>query len=706
MQKAQTRNVMFFGQLTSKEFVDQHWRRSPAKAAVSRTPFEKVAITDRAFLSAARKLRKLRPQDIGANRTTTFAQQLDHAYRPLETVRNQIAEMLGHTSLWIDGVRASAGGSIGAHFDHSDNFVVQQSGTKLWRLAPPDGLTAEELVLRMLGAPDVGGACMPDEYEEFELKSGEVLYIPLFWIHHGISVGRSLSLSVVCNMTPLAEAAHRSLSAAIAAQKPWTPLPIDGEDRGAIDAVMNIAVEQLQKDLKAGQVPRHLRRFIEAGSHQPSPTPRSTLQLDIERIKQFVESPVTQPDLSELVMPAAGASRQLRAMTARVFAKRFFVAVSNGWALLDEEDRLQIQTISQVVEASDAARLELFLVRPEVTSWILRAAEAATARHIGRFRDICSYATLLFLPLMLALKSLVTRNLVIRFSGPGLVHLLPYGVVVDLGPTQATSCHAEIDGATLLLSNGASTSTIDCRDGMQHASGAATVRSLSSAADGRLLVLDAHLWLSNYLPRGTASRASTSVPVTTEIVSALQQSVNDGVDLIRSYWPYALEDLFINVGMLSALASEGLDRHNETIPAFRGLVRTSARPSYLSAQMLVHESAHNRLNSIMDVFDLLEADLPLWSPFVRSERPATAVLHGAVSFINELELTSRLFSGAPLLRNNSMERYVNRGMANLKDALAALQQLRGWTAAGRTIVDRSTLHFEQLTARLYWRSSS
>jgi HEXXH motif-containing protein len=72
--------------------------------------------------------------------------------------------------------------------------------------------------------------------------------------------------------------------------------------------------------------------------------------------------------------------------------------------------------------------------------------------------------------------------------------------------------------------------------------------------------------------------------------------------------------------------------------------------------MLVRECAHSRLNSVMDVFDLVEGeDSPLGCPFAQSTRPATVLLRGAVSFLNEVELVARLIGHVEPVCKISME---------------------------------------------------
>ena len=113
------------------------------------------------------------------------------------------ASVFGAATAWFDGVRTWNGGAqgagIGAHFDHSDNFVLQQEGTKEWTLAPPRTIAAEDLARRMMNVPGVGAHDLPPEGTiTFMVRPGDLLYIPLFWLHSGVSERDSLSLSLVC----------------------------------------------------------------------------------------------------------------------------------------------------------------------------------------------------------------------------------------------------------------------------------------------------------------------------------------------------------------------------------------------------------------------------------------------------------------------------------------------------------------------------
>ncbi|MBC6446016.1 JmjC domain-containing protein [Actinokineospora xionganensis] len=100
---------------------------------------------------------------------------------------------------WFDAIRTYSPSGIGAHFDHSDNFVLQQEGVKHWTLAAPEHLDQADIAKRMLNVPGVGGHEIPDgQGVLFTLEPGDLLYLPLFWLHHGVSDAASLSLSLVC----------------------------------------------------------------------------------------------------------------------------------------------------------------------------------------------------------------------------------------------------------------------------------------------------------------------------------------------------------------------------------------------------------------------------------------------------------------------------------------------------------------------------
>jgi 50S ribosomal protein L16 3-hydroxylase len=110
--------------------------------------------------------------------------------------------------VWFDAIRTYDRSGIGAHFDHSDNIVLQQSGTKEWSVSSPEHIPRADIARRMMNVSGVGGRELPAEgVLRFTLQPGDLLYLPLFWVHSGVSLAESLSISVVCPSVSL----HRAV---------------------------------------------------------------------------------------------------------------------------------------------------------------------------------------------------------------------------------------------------------------------------------------------------------------------------------------------------------------------------------------------------------------------------------------------------------------------------------------------------------------
>ncbi len=109
-----------------------------------------------------------------------------------------IAELLDHflfVPAWrLDDVMVSYapdGGTVGAHIDNYDVFLVQALGRRKWRIGSQP-VDEERLV------PDVDVSILaefePDE--EVTLARGDMLYLPPRTAHHGIAVGDCMTFSV------------------------------------------------------------------------------------------------------------------------------------------------------------------------------------------------------------------------------------------------------------------------------------------------------------------------------------------------------------------------------------------------------------------------------------------------------------------------------------------------------------------------------
>jgi 50S ribosomal protein L16 3-hydroxylase len=84
---------------------------------------------------------------------------------------------------------AAPGGGVGPHFDSYDVFLLQGAGTRRWQISNQRNLElidgAPLKILQRFRAQ-----------REFVMKSGDLLYLPPAYAHHGVAVGECLTWSV------------------------------------------------------------------------------------------------------------------------------------------------------------------------------------------------------------------------------------------------------------------------------------------------------------------------------------------------------------------------------------------------------------------------------------------------------------------------------------------------------------------------------
>ena len=188
-----------FGDLPAEVFFSEYWRKKPlflkggAHFLLDRT------IRAVEFRKICDRMSRHHPELVNRKPGCVFAQNMNMGSPFLAERAREVERATSCQHVWFDGVYAVHTEGIGCHYDHSDNFVLQQSGTKQWRLCDPDRLPAAELRARMLEHPGAGLVDMPDDAPEFIVEAGDLLYIPLFWGHWGISDGPSMSISLVMN---------------------------------------------------------------------------------------------------------------------------------------------------------------------------------------------------------------------------------------------------------------------------------------------------------------------------------------------------------------------------------------------------------------------------------------------------------------------------------------------------------------------------
>lgn len=194
-------------------FFSEFWRKKPLHV-----PGGAVAFLGRTWsvadFTAARDLAVASGREVAhRDGEVTFIERISDFDEDLSARAKRFHTMFGVPEAWFDSVQTYSPSGIGAHFDHSDNFVLQQTGSKTWSLASSTHIKKEEIIRRMMNHPGVGSHSLPEEgVVEFEVNAGDLLYLPLLWIHCGVSRAESLSLSLVCPAVSLYAAVFPFLS--------------------------------------------------------------------------------------------------------------------------------------------------------------------------------------------------------------------------------------------------------------------------------------------------------------------------------------------------------------------------------------------------------------------------------------------------------------------------------------------------------------
>ncbi|MET0136393.1 MAG: cupin domain-containing protein [Kibdelosporangium sp.] len=180
-------------------FFRDHWRKKPLYVPGGVRDFLGRTFSAGDFEKALAGARAARHAVQDRDGDVTFIEKVSLFDPDLTERAKGFGERFGMPETWFDSVRTRAPDGIGPHFDHSDNFVLQQEGTKEWSLAAPGNIDRLEIARRMLNMPGVGSHELPPgQSVRFTLEPGDLLYIPLLWLHSGVSRGASLSLSLVC----------------------------------------------------------------------------------------------------------------------------------------------------------------------------------------------------------------------------------------------------------------------------------------------------------------------------------------------------------------------------------------------------------------------------------------------------------------------------------------------------------------------------
>ena len=666
----------FLPGVSLETFVEKHWRQRPLFVKDGARGLLDFQLDTSALgkIIAALDSSQISRSDDGV----IFGQQIDAQSPLLHAAAQRLGRLLDVSDSYFDGVlTADRGQSIGCHYDDSDNFVLQQEGVKEWRLHSPDIIPAEERRLRLIKRPGIGNMHMPPTGDIYRLEPGDLLYIPLTWIHWGTAEGASTSISWVCPshspFTALWPLLQRELEHDPAWFEPW-PRATTGLDD---------LTDRVRELLEGLTRPPLVERLL-SGMRSPAPTtpakPRAPdgLKLDVARVKAMVEVPRPAFELGHLVLPRRdGLANGLQSHLGRIYLRRFCLSLSKAWPhLSDEALRSSVQATASTLFRLEDARLLASMARPEITAFVSTLNEALSFGHGARIEAIVSHLGTLMLPWLRAAGVLEGSAILLMPSRPEALHLTATGQQLLFARHTAGRVWAQKSAAGELR--------------LEDDEGPVPTREVPLDLLGETLVcLRRDAWYEAFYPEDERQRSSAVWhDIDDGAWSAFQRTLAAGVELITQNWPEAWAEMKTFVAALLPLHPEGLSPHNASLQAYRGVIGIAARPTYLAAQSLVHETGHNKLNTVLEIYRLYEnsEDELYHSPFVDAERPLSALVHGIFSFLQDLHVTQRLIGRVEQVAHLSMEKYTFDVAARVKQALRTVQHNCQLTQDGQSLV--------------------
>lgn len=422
------------------------------------------------------------------------------------------------------------------------------------------------------------------------------------------------------------------------------------------------------------------------------------LDLDVRRIRALLQAPLPPLDLRRIPEPEAevGCNAALRARAARVHLKRFFVACARGLPLL--ADRELVASVASIVRSFaglDVVSAQGAALRPEFTSWAWFAAEA------GRRGDGALFATLCLHLGGVALSTLTRAGALPE----GEALILPRSTertLQLLGPGRMLVSDAPLPERLRVIRRGSAVRFTGATGGEFEvaladlgAPGRSCVadRGVSvadlPAVPGGPVLLRRDAWYERFFPTDPRARAGQLyVEIGDAEFALFQRCMVEGCVMLAEHWPEAWRELAESISVVMPLRTHGLVPRNASVHTFRGLITSSARPGYLAAQSLAHEAGHNKFSSVLDCCILYEnsEDELYHSLFVDAPRPLSALLHGVISFLQDILVSRRVLGRVPEIEGAPLARYLEKITARVVQSMQTIRAHARLTAAGEGMV--------------------
>ncbi|MFI6153821.1 JmjC domain-containing protein [Kitasatospora sp. NPDC051170] len=537
-------DIDFLPGLSRETFFAEYFRRKPFVLRGGARTLLNPPLTVPEFDAVRERMTREQPvQVVERPGEAWFVRVADLASERLAALSETVRRTLDWPNVWCDAVQTLGPSGIGCHFDDSDNFVLQQEGTKRWQLSPPSGLPDESLRRRMVGDHSVGTAYMPEDALEFELNPGDLLYLPIFWSHWGVSDGPSLSVSLALNSASALDAVLPLITSELAQRRAWwEPMPPGPADLDALwealaDPALRARVETLLAERHGAWVANGLseQRVEESGLGESGPAAEAaeqplTLSLGGGALRALLHRPQRLPEPKELLLDGAteaswAAARAEHSRHVLLRLLRLLRHRSEQWGA-QPRIRATAQALIDLLAAATAEDLARLALDPVVLGAVRRAEHEAAADY--RETGDAFVAQLATAVLGLAARRpdiLAGRTLTVAVSEPRGIAELHLGerwtAPADL--PAVTEARFEPQAATPLLR---------AVDGSWHR---AAAEPLPRVPGSSLLLLERHAWWDTAQRHGVSWHCGRLPAPSAD----LRERAAEALSLLADCWPQA-----------------------------------------------------------------------------------------------------------------------------------------------------------------------
>ncbi|MCW2504363.1 MAG: sle [Actinomycetia bacterium] len=383
-------------EITLDDFFTHYWRRRPLFMPGAARRFVDPPLTEQEAETAIGLARRSGTDRLSSDPgRTDFLRGADREVPRLAAIAARLQHEFGLPGLGFDIVQTHTGGGIGSHFDDTDNFIVQHTGSKLWRIGPVETLPEDDhrrRLLRHTGYDWTAFLPHPEDVEEFVLKPGDVLYVPLYAPHCGTADGPSVSSPLVCGVDTALEDLLPIVEARLASDPNWWgPTPLTGRLPGVEDVSRLLSVltgPDFVRDVAARWQADRLEAIAGHRRKRPAPDNRAEpplgrkLVLDIAPLKPlFAQRP--GPDLRGVVAAEPAALESLDALVSTRNCKRLLVLAAHRFERLgDAAAADSAQQILAMLAELPPTQVARFVRGAEITGWL----GLAEREHVANYR--------------------------------------------------------------------------------------------------------------------------------------------------------------------------------------------------------------------------------------------------------------------------------------------------------------------------------